>query len=177
MTTHVQTNGSRGLAAALNRLSDGLVVVERLLSRAMVFGFVGLITVNVGMRYIAGRPIVFAEELAAILLVWMAFVAISISVHDRSQVGVTILTDKLPRRAQRVLEVGVSVAIVGLLGVLLWKSLTWVQSPAVAFEQVITTGWPKWPFFIIVPVFCVTTLVHVLAHIAHPTGEHHEVTI
>lgn len=177
MNSISQTSGKRGVAAALATLSDSLVVVERLVSRAMVLGFVGLITVNVVMRYGAGRPIVFAEELAAILLVWLAFVAISISVHDRSQVGVTILTDQLSRRLQRNLEVAVNIVIVGLLGVLFWKSLAWVQSPAVAFEQVITTGWPKWPFFIIVPVFCVTTMVHVLAHIAHPTGEHHEVTI
>lgn len=177
MKSAAEPSVMRGVSAALTSLSDGLVVVERVVSRAMVLGFVGLITLNVGMRYLAGRPIVFAEEMAAILLVWLAFVAISISVHDRTQVGVTILTDRLRKRAQRALEVAVSVVIVGLLGVLLWKSFVWVQSPAVSFEQVITTGWPKWPFFIVVPVFCLTTLTHVMAHIARPTGEHHEVTI
>lgn len=158
------------------RLSDTLVAVERQISRVMVIGFVGLITVNVGMRYLAGRPIVFAEELAAIMLVWLAFVAISISLYDRTQIGVTLFVDALPKRAQRGIDLAVNLAIAGILLVLFWKSVTWVSSPMVAFEQVITTGWPKWPFFVVVPVFCVTALVHVVAHILRPTGEHHEVT-
>lgn len=156
------------------RLSDGLVAVERVVSRVMVVGFVGLISVNVGMRYLAGRPIVFAEELAAVLLVWLAFVAISISLHDRTQIGVTLLADALPTRWRRIVEVAVNLVIIGILLVLLWKSVAWVSSPAVAFEQIITTGWPKWPFFLVVPVFCVTSLVHVVAHILRPAGEHHE---
>ena len=161
----------------LLRLSDTLVTVERVVSRVMVVGFVGLITVNVAMRYLAGRPIVFAEELAAIMLVWLAFVAISISLYERNQIGVTILVEVFPKRAQRGMEVIVNLIIAAILVVLLWKSVVWVNSPMVAFEQVITTGWPKWPFFIVVPVFCVTALVHVLAHILRPTGEHHEVTL
>ena len=158
-------------------LSDRIAVVERLVSRVMVIGFVGLITTNVAMRYLVGRPIVFAEELAAIMMVWLAFVAISISIHDRAQIGVILLVDCLSERVQRGLEVVVNVMIIGMLAVLLWKSLTWVASPMVGFERVITTGWPKWPFFLVVPVFCATTIIHVLAHIIRPTGEHREVTL
>ena len=149
----------------LGPLSDGLAHVERWISRLMVLGFVGLITVNVAMRYLGGRPIVFAEELAAILLVWLAFVAISISIHDRTQIGVTLLTDRLPPRWQRGVAVVVGCTVAAILAVLLWKSAVWVRSPNVAFERVITTGWPKAPFFYVVPVFCVTALIHVVAQL------------
>ena len=63
MTAATRTTGTA--EQIMLRLSDRLVAVERVVSRVMVVGFVGLITVNVGMRYLAGRPIVFAEELAA----------------------------------------------------------------------------------------------------------------
>lgn len=155
----------------LLRLSDGLVAAERVVSRVMVVGFVGLITVNVGMRYLAGRPILFAEELAAIMLVWLAFVAISISLHDRAQIGVTLLVDRLPATARRRVRVAVNLIVAALLAVLLWKSLAWVRSPVVGFEQVITTGWKKWPFFLVVPLFCLTALVHVAADTLRPAGE------
>lgn len=161
----------------LLRLSDALVAVERVASRLMVVGFVGLITLNVGMRYLAGRPIVFAEELAAIMLVWLAFLAISISLYDRTQIGVTLVADALPKPAQRGLEVAVQVIVAAILLVLLWKSVLWVNSPTIAFERVITTGWPKWPFFIVVPVFCITALVHVVGQILRPGRAHREVTL
>jgi TRAP-type transport system small permease protein len=177
MSTLSDPEAGSGPASLLARLSGALAAAERLVARAMVIGFVGLITANVGMRYLGGRPIVFAEELAAILIVWLAFVAISISIHDRTQIGVTILTDVAGARTQRRVDRIVHLIIAAILAVLLWKSVGWVRSPVVAFEQVITTGWPKWPFFLIVPIFCVTGLVHVLAHIVRPTGEHHEVTL
>mgnify|MGYP002714962901 CR=1 FL=1 len=80
----------------LSALLHGLARVERWASRLLVASFVALIVSNVAMRYVLGRPLVFAEELAAILLVWLAFVSISISIHDRAQIGVTLLTDRLP---------------------------------------------------------------------------------
>ncbi|MDO5643712.1 MAG: TRAP transporter small permease subunit, partial [Paracoccus sp. (in: a-proteobacteria)] len=102
----------------LLRLSDLLVLVERTISRVLVGGFAGLITVNVAMRYFVGRPIIYAEELAAILLVWLAFIAVSISIHDRSQVGVTLLVDYLPAKAANILSAVVNAIILTLLAVL-----------------------------------------------------------
>lgn len=150
---------------ALPTLSGWLVQLERWASRALVIGFVGLIVANVGMRYLFGRPLIFAEELAAILLVWLALSAVSISIHDKAQIGVTLLTERLPARAQLLLDAIVWALTAGMLALLLRYSLIWVASPAVAFEQVITTGWPKAPFFTIIPIFSACALVHALAHL------------
>ncbi|SDD34568.1 TRAP-type C4-dicarboxylate transport system, small permease component [Paracoccus isoporae] len=152
-------------------ISDGLVRVERWASRLLVTAFVTLIVANVAMRYVLTRPIVFAEELAAILLVWLAFTATSITIHDRSQIGVTLLTGHLPRPFRHSIDLAVRVIVAAILAVLLWTSLTWVRSPAVSFEQIITTGWPKAPFFWIVPIFAATALIHVLAQLAQMVAE------
>lgn len=150
----------------LPTLSGWLVRLERWASRALVVGFVGLIVVNVAMRYLAGRPIVYAEELAAILLVWLALVAVSISIHDKAQIGVTLVSDALPPGARRGLEIVVWALIAAMLALLLRQGVIWVRSPVVAFEQIITTGWAKAPFFTIVPIFCATALVHALGHLS-----------
>ncbi|MHB0951479.1 MAG: TRAP transporter small permease [Allorhizobium sp.] len=147
----------------LTRISNRVAYVERWASRAIIFGFVALIIVNVGLRYLAGRPLVYAEEIAAIMLVWLAFISISISIHDRAQVSVTLVTDMLDRRASGIIAVLVSVCMAAIVATLLWSAIGWVNSPGVEFEQVITTGWPKAPFFMIVPIFCATCLVHLLA--------------
>lgn len=147
-------------------LSGGLVRLERWASRALVLGFVGLIVVNVAMRYVAGRPLVYAEELAAILLVWLTLVAVSISIHDKAQIGVTLVSEALPGTARRALDVLVWALIAAMLGLLLRQGVIWVRSPAVAFEQIITTGWAKAPFFTIFPIFCFTALIHTLGHLS-----------
>lgn len=150
----------------LSAISNGLVRLERWASRLLVVAFVALIVANVAMRYVVGRPIIFAEELAAILLVWLAFVATSITIHDRAQIGVTLLTDKLPKGPRRWVEIAVLAVMAAVLATLLWTSWAWVHSPSVTFEQVITTGWAKAPFFWIVPIFSATALIHVLADLA-----------
>ncbi|PTV97342.1 TRAP-type C4-dicarboxylate transport system permease small subunit [Rhodobacter aestuarii] len=147
-------------------LSDVLVQLERWASRGLVVLFVGLIAVNVAMRYLAGRPLVFAEELAAILLVWLTLVAVSISIRDKAQIGVTLLLNMLPRRVQMWVDLQIWALIAIMLALLLQAGLGWVTSPSVGFEQVITTGWAKAPFFWIFPIFCLTALVHVLAHLS-----------
>lgn len=161
----------------LSALSHGLASVERWASRLLVVGFVALIVANVTMRYAVGRPLIFAEELAAILLVWLAFVSVSISIHDRAQIGVTLLTDRMPARMRQVVDAVVLALVAAMLGTLLWFSVKWVNSPAVEFEQIITTGWAKAPFFWIVPVFCVTALVHVLADLWESVTTDHGVEI
>jgi TRAP-type transport system small permease protein len=150
----------------LTALSGGLVRLERWASRALVTVFVGLIVTNVSMRYLAGRPMVYAEELAAILLVWLTLVAVSISIHDKAQIGVSLVADLLPATAKRWLDLFIWVLIGAMLALLLQAGIGWVRSPAVGFEQVITTGWPKWPFFLIFPIFCFTALTHVLGHLS-----------
>ncbi|MFD1794930.1 TRAP transporter small permease [Paracoccus aurantiacus] len=156
----------------LSALSNGLARVERWASRLLVVAFVALIVANVTMRYVVGRPIVYAEELAAILLVWLAFVATSITVHDRAQIGVTLLTERLPEGIRRIVDIAVMAVIAAILGVLLWTSWRWATSPMVDFDQIITTGWPKAPFYLIVPVFAAAALIHVLADLAEAITGH-----
>lgn len=147
----------------LTTLSKGLVRIERIASRTLILGFVSLIIVNVALRYGVSKPIIYAEELAAILLVWLSFVAISISIHERAQVSVTIVTDLLSPRMQFIVSKCTIFVVGAMLAALLWASINWIQSPAVEFEQVITTGWSKAPFFVIMPIFCATSLVHLFA--------------
>ncbi|WCR11532.1 TRAP transporter small permease [Paracoccus stylophorae] len=161
----------------LSTLSHLLARAERWASRVLVVAFVALIVANVGMRYVIGQPIFFAEEIAAILLVWLAFVATSITIHDRAQIGVTLLTEHLPVGIRRIVDLIVLALVAAILATLLWTSATWVVSPAVAFEQIITLGWAKSPFYWIVPVFSAFALIHVLADLAEAVTGHQPIEL
>ena len=154
----------------ISMISARLAQLERWASRIIVVGFVGLITANVAMRYIVGRPIIYAEELAAILLVWLAFIATSISIESRAQIGVTLLVDSFSVPFRKAVDLVVWILIALMLALLLKAGIAWVRSPVVAFEQVITTGWPKAPFFYIFPIFCGCALVHAIAHVVRAAG-------
>jgi TRAP-type C4-dicarboxylate transport system permease small subunit len=83
-------------------VSGAVVAVERVVSRAMMVLTCGHHHSRCRMRYLAGRPIIFAEELAAIMLVWLAFIAISISLHTaRKSVSDARRHDATPRATGR----------------------------------------------------------------------------
>lgn len=145
-------------------LSRRLALGERMFARALVLALVGLVAINVFMRYVFGRPIIFAEELAAVMLVWLTFVAASLSFHLRAQIAVTLLTDMLAPPIRETIERILSALMAAAFLLLFWTSVVWLHSPSVSFEQIITTGWAKWPFFLIIPIFTLTSSIHMLAH-------------
>ncbi|HEV2558157.1 MAG TPA: TRAP transporter small permease subunit [Microvirga sp.] len=147
----------------LYHLSNGIAFVERWLCRGLILGFTVLLVTNAALRYGAGRPLYFAEELAVLVLVWMGFLAISLSLHRGDQVRVTLLTDHLKPRAAALVETAVQGLMAVILAALLWSAVGWIGSPAVEFERAIALDLPKAPLFAIIPIFCATALIHTLA--------------
>lgn len=150
------------VAAAASRM---LANLEMLVCKVLIVAFTGLLVVNVGMRYVLNAPLFFAEELAIYILIWMAFLAISVSIHEDSQVRFTLVTDAMPRKARRLALLVAELAVAAMLAVILVRSVGWILSPSASFDFAVTLGWPKWPFFLIIPVFAAAALCHVTARI------------
>lgn len=150
----------------LTRASARLARLEEFVCSVLIVAFGVLLTVNVVSRYVFNNPIFFAEELAVYILVWMAFLAISIAVHHDQHVRLTMLIGVLPPAAQRLCYWLTELICLAILAVLLKSSIGWIRSPSVAFDIAITLDWPKWHFYLIVPLFCATAIFHILARLA-----------
>ena len=147
----------------LRRGSLALARVERQICRVLILLFTVLLLVNVAMRHFLNSPLFFAEELAIYIMIWMAFISISISLHEDSQVRLTLFLDGVPRRAQQVLRRLLDLLAAAILAIILAYSIVWLRSPATDFELAVTLGIAKWPFFVIIPLFTVTGLLHLTA--------------
>ena len=60
-----------------------------------------LVVWQVVMRYIFNSPLVWSEELAVYIMVWMTFIGSVICMRDKEHIEVTVLVDYLPRSLQR----------------------------------------------------------------------------
>ncbi|WP_136066581.1 TRAP transporter small permease [Modicisalibacter radicis] len=154
---------------ALIRASRAVVRVEQWLCSALIVAFSVLLIVNVISRYAFDSPLFFAEELAVYILIWMAFLAISIGIHHDSHVRLTLLTGCLPVSLRQVCYWVTEGLTLLILAVLLKYSIDWVRSPSVTFDIALTLGWPKWVFYLIVPIFSTTALLHVAARLSDPS--------
>ncbi|MGC2857461.1 TRAP transporter small permease [Novispirillum sp. DQ9] len=154
------------VARALGAASRRLAWVELFACKVLIVLFSALLVVNVSLRYGLNSPLYFAEELAVYILIWMAFLAISVSLHENTQIRLTLLTDVLPARPRQGVLVLMDVLVAAMLAVILWHAVGWIRSPSVEFELAITLGTGKAPFFAIIPLFCATALFHSVARLA-----------
>jgi TRAP-type C4-dicarboxylate transport system permease small subunit len=85
---------------------------------ALMFACVFLIFVyKVGMRYLAGDAVAWADEVTVILFIWIIFWANALVVADRRQIAFDVLYRVLPPSARRVAWIA-RLAVVG--GLFLW---------------------------------------------------------
>ena len=82
----------------INRLLDGVSV--------LCMGLILILVIaQVAMRYIFNSPLVWSEELAVYVMVWMTFIGSVICMRDNEHIEVTILTDYLPHGLKRAIFV------------------------------------------------------------------------
>jgi TRAP-type C4-dicarboxylate transport system permease small subunit len=100
----------------LDRIEKGLDAV--LILMMIVMG--GSVVLQVASRYVFNRPTSWSEELARDLFVWITFLGAAVVIRKRRHVDVTVLTDRLPPGAAKVVYLVSDVAVLFMLGALTW---------------------------------------------------------
>ena len=150
---------------AFGFVSDKVAVLERLACAVLISVFTAVLLANVISRYVLDSPLFFAEELALLLLVWMGYLAVSYSIYRSEQIGMGLVVDKLSDRKKRVVAIVVDLILIAISGILLWAALEWLQSSSVSFERAVTLDVPKWPFYLVIPLFWSLMLIHLIDHL------------
>ena len=97
--------------------------IEKALDAVLVFMMVvmaGAVVLQVASRYVFNRPTSWSEELARYLFVWITFLGAAVVIRKRRHVDVTVLTDRLPPSAAKVVYLVSDVAVLFMLGALTW---------------------------------------------------------
>lgn len=96
------------------------LVADRMTEAAAALILLGLLTViilGVASRT-AGAPLIWTDELARYLMIWLAFLGWIIAARRRNHIRITILIDRLPNGSGRYVEAAIQ-ALVALFGTLL----------------------------------------------------------
>jgi TRAP-type C4-dicarboxylate transport system permease small subunit len=94
-----------GLCVSLvNRAAEIVVISEYI-------ALITIIPVAVFFRYVLNNSLVWAEELARYLFIWITFLGAGLGVGKKVHVGIDALTRKLPDIPRRRVEIGVSIGV------------------------------------------------------------------
>lgn len=113
------------IAAAIRWLSDRVARLTSGLCVLLIFVMLGLLSLQIAMRYLLGAPPSWTEELAIILFCWVVLLYGSVGLREGSQVAV----DLLPERFERIRAVSdriVQVLVLTFGGLLFWSGWSYV---------------------------------------------------
>ena len=99
---------------------------ERIITSIIFCFMMIVITEQIIMRYIFNRPLLWSEEFARYVYVWLVFIGAAYGVTQNKHVAVTLLTDRLPHMIQKALKVICNLLVAAALLYMLPHSILYV---------------------------------------------------
>lgn len=154
------------MAGRLDAFLKRVLEIETVLSVAILSALVLLISVQVFLRYLFNNPFAWAEELSALLLIYLSFVTGDVVYKKNAHISIDYVVGFFPPRVRTVTEIALGVAICVCL-----SSLTFVSIPLIRdqFGFTIAAALPlskSWWTMPVPFVFCsmILTTVNVVCH-------------
>jgi TRAP-type C4-dicarboxylate transport system permease small subunit len=106
------------MVEALLRVKRRVDVAVDGVVRLLLALFASVIFVGVITRYLFNLPLAWSEEVSRFSFVWLSLLGAETCLRERGHLGVDLFMQYVPASLRRGIEVGVQVAMGGLLGVL-----------------------------------------------------------
>ena len=110
----------------------------------------GVIILQVVLRYVFNAPLVFTDELAAYLFVWISFLGWTLATRKRIHIGIGVVADRLPATVRRILHALWCLASIAFALVLLVVGLMIVRRNGDV--RMVSLDFAVWPVYVVVPL-------------------------
>lgn len=101
--------------------------LEEILCGTFLATMVGLVIINVLLRFVSGYSITWAEEVSTILFVWSVFVGASAVYKNKMDIGIDVLILSLPIRTQQYIRLLVSCLLLLINGYIFYMSIVFTS--------------------------------------------------
>jgi TRAP-type C4-dicarboxylate transport system permease small subunit len=91
-------------------------------SALLMLGMTGVILYTVVARYFFHASPIWAEEVPRVIFLWLTYLAVAVAVRRGQSLRITVLLEKMPRLARLLVEIFMHLAILVMLGFLVWSN-------------------------------------------------------
>ncbi len=117
------------MTATLDRVLERLLIYSAWVSGIALFCLAAMITVDVFVRWLTGRPFIGVFEVSQVILVVVTFLAIGLVQYRQRQLRVDIFSARAKGLSARLLTVLDCVIGLAFFGLLLWTGgMEWVKA-------------------------------------------------
>jgi TRAP-type C4-dicarboxylate transport system permease small subunit len=136
------------------------VGLNRWLLIVLLAAMVVIVFANVVMRYVIGTSVIWSEEVARHLMIWLTFVGSGLALRTGAQIGIDTLQDALPPAAARWLRIALAVGMLVLFVLLAWYGIDYALRTR--FQISAALGISMIYVYIGMPVGCALMAIHLL---------------
>ena len=115
---------------------------------------------NVGLRYLAGQSIPWADEVARYLMIWMTFLAAGLVLRQGGHVAITNLHDFLPNRLRQLLRGALVLLLLGFFAYMVWVGQQYMNR--MGRQLTPATRVSYWYIYLAMPVGFSLLMAHLL---------------
>ncbi len=138
----------------------GFVAVNRWLLILLLAATACIVFANVLLRYLTNDSLVWAEEVARHLMIWLAFLGAGPVLRFGGHIAIENLHDRLPGRAGRLLRALIAVALLAFFALMLWQGASYTS--VMRFQTTAATGISFAWAYLAMPVGFALLIVHLL---------------
>lgn len=95
----------------LKKISDICFSIGKFLSLVAIFGILGVMTIQVTLRYLFLHPLTWPEGLCKVLFIWMSYLGAGIMIRAKGHIVVELFFDKFPEKLKKILGYVFSITI------------------------------------------------------------------
>jgi TRAP-type C4-dicarboxylate transport system permease small subunit len=121
-----------------------------ILAVALFAAMFGAIILQIVLRYVFNAPLVWTDEFASYLFVWISFLGWTMAARKRIHIGIGIVADRLPARGRRLLHGFWCAATIAFALVLLVVGV--IITRRNADVQMVSLDHAIWPVYAVVPI-------------------------
>lgn len=134
-------NGAAGARSVPGRLFRGLMVLVETWVMALLIAMVLLVTVAVFYRYVLDASLIWYDEFASYLLVWLTFYGGVVAAYHRRHIAFETIVERLGPSGRRQAAIAAEVCVLVFQGILLYYG--WVLARAIGAETAVSLEWVR----------------------------------
>lgn len=140
--------------------SNALFRVEKVI--AVILGIVLLVSLAAGVfcRYFLNAPLFWSDELAMFCLAWITFIGGSMCIKMKASPSITMLIDSVKPGMRRVISIISTFILLIFIIYILYLAIVWITGPNIQSQISTSLKWPKFYFYLSVPVSFAFMTIH-----------------
>ena len=149
-----------------------LRVLSRLIEIAIIIGaafIVTIVTTEVVLRYVFKHSLIFTEELARYLMVWIVFLGSALAIRDEAHIRINVLVKRLNPKLKKVAHLFAHGLVMLFLVIVAIEGFRIL--PAQLRQMCITIDISMFYFYLAIPVGAVLMIVYLLPAIKTTLAE------